>query len=257
MKKIILTAVFVSVIIQSSCSDESHEPQSPELPSEITATIQILFHDGDAGRFSVAEKETITNILVESETRVRELLRNLPKVIDVSVVIIDRDIDVVGGVTGRADAPGVVVFELSSVFPGGISAAAQSALSSAIFHEFHHLDRGWTIQGNKFGAGIPIAAVNEGLASVFSEEYTGVYFEAAYSYPENAVEWLEEILALPEDADYSTWMMGEHPDGRNSIGYRVGRYVIHQATANSGMNVLELSQLQPDKILELAAKAAH
>ena len=119
------------------------------------------------------------------------------------------------------------------------------------------MDRGWTIQGNKFGAGIPIAAVNEGLASVFSEEYTGVYFEAAYSYPENAVEWLEEILALPEDVDYSTWMMGEHPDGRNSIGYRVGRYVIHQATAKSGKDILELSKLSPKEILELAAKAAH
>ena len=138
------------------------------------------------------------------------------------------------------------------MFPGGISAAAQNALSSTIFHEFHHLDRGWTIQGNKFGAGIPIAAVNEGLATVFSEEYTGVYFEDAYSYPEDAVEWLEEILALPEDADYSTWMMGEHPDGRNSIGYRVGRYVIHQATAKSGKDILKLSKLSPNEILELA-----
>ena len=142
--------------------------------------------------------------------------------------------------------------KFSSVFPGGISAAAQSALSSTIFHEFHHLDRGWTIQGNKFGAGIPIAAVNEGLASVFAEEYTGVYFEAAFSYPENAAEWLEEILALPVDADYSTWMMGEHPDGRNSIGYRVGRYIVHQATANSGKSILELSSLAPKEILRLA-----
>ena len=257
MKKIILTAVFLSVIFQSSCSDENRESQSPKSLSETTSTLQILFHDGDAGRFSVAEKETITSILVESETRVRELLHNLPKVIDVSVVIIDRDIDVVGGVSGRADAPGKVVVELSKVFPGGISAAAQSALSSTIFHEFHHLDRGWTIQGNKFGAGIPIAAVNEGLACVFSEKYTGVYFESAFSYPEDAVEWLEEILALPEDADYSTWMMGEHPDGRNSIGYRVGRYIIHQATAKSGKDILELSKLSPNEILELAAKAAH
>lgn len=57
---------------------------------------------------------------------------------------------------------------------------------------------------------------NEGLATVFAEEYTGAYFDEAYSYPEDAATWLKEILALPVDADYSTWMMGEHPDGRNS-----------------------------------------
>jgi hypothetical protein len=163
------------------------------------------------------------------------------------------DVDIVGGVTGRTDAPGVVIVELSRVFPGGISAAAQSALSSTIFHEFHHLERGWTIQGNKFGAGIPIAAVNEGLASMFSEEYTGVYFEESESYPEDAFKWLEEILSLPKDANYSTWMMGEHPDGRNYIGYRVGRYIVHQAMANSGKNIIELSKLSPDEILGIVA----
>jgi hypothetical protein len=47
-------------------------------------------------------------------------------------------------------------------------------------------------------------------------------------------------------------MMGEHPDGRNSIGYRVGRYIVHQATANSGKSILELGELTPDEILTLA-----
>jgi len=164
----------------------------------------------------------------------------------------DRDADIVGGVTGQAYAPGKVQIEFSSVFPGGISAAAQKALTSTVFHEFHHLDRGWTIQENKFGPGIPIAAVNEGLAAVFSEEYTGEYFEAAYAYPDDADKWLEEILALPRNADYSTWMMGVHPDGRNSIGYRVGRYIVHQASAHSGKSVLELSSLTPEEILRLA-----
>lgn len=257
MKKLLLAAVFLSITTQLSCSGEYPKPQAYELPSGTSSSMQILFHEGDAGSFSVAEKETIANILVESETAVRELLHNLPEVIEVSVFLIDRDVDIVGGVTGRADAPGIVIVELSKVFPGGVIAAANSALSSTIFHEFHHLNRGWTIQENKFGPGIPIAAVNEGLASVFAEEYTGVYHEQAYSYPENASEWLEEILALPKNADYFTWMMGEHPDGRNSIGYRVGRYIVHQAAAESGKDILELSELSPKEILELADKAAH
>jgi hypothetical protein len=94
--------------------------------------------------------------------------------------------------------------------------------------------------------------VNEGLASVFSEEYSGVYFEEAYGYPEDVARWLEEVLALPVDANYSTWM-NIHPDGRTAIGYRLGRYIIHQATAKLAMNVLELSGLPPNEILETVA----
>ena len=202
--------------------------------------------------FSDEHKKLITDMITEAEKDVRELLPTLPGGIEVTAIVMDRDADIVGGVTGQAYAPGKVQVEFSSVFPGGISAAAQGALTSTIFHEFHHLDRGWTIQENKFGPGIPIAAVNEGLASVFSEEYTGVYYEAATAYPDDAGKWLDEILALPRNADYSTWMMGEHPDGRNYIGYRVGRYIVHQASANSGKSVLELGSLSPEEILRLA-----
>ena len=107
-----------------------------------------------------------------------------------------------------------------------------------------------TISGNHFGPGIATAAVNEGLANVFAEQYTGVSFEAE-AYPENVDEWVVEILALPTDADYGEWMF-EHPDGRQAIGYRTGRYIIHQAMANSGKTILQLSELSPDEILELA-----
>jgi hypothetical protein len=252
MKKIRLVILWLVLSSQASCSDEHLPAKSSGISPHGTGSLTIVYEDGEETGFSDDEKQLITDLVRDAEEEVRALLPTLPDVIEVTAMVIDRNVDIVGGVTGRANAPGRVLVELSSVFPGGISAAAQSALSSTIFHEFHHLDRGWTIQGNKFGAGIPIAAVNEGLASVFAEEYTGVYFEAAYSYPEDVAEWLEEILALPADADYSTWMMGEHPDGRNSIGYRVGRYIVHQAIANSGKSILELSSLAPKEILRLA-----
>jgi len=251
MKMSILAVVLLLIAIQASCSNEHQAPQSKEVAPENPAALSILFDEDEESRFSDDDKKLITEIIIRSEARVRVLLPTLPEEIEVTAVAIDRNIDIVGGVTGRANSPGVVQVELSKVFPGGIAAAARSALSSSIFHEFHHLARGWTIQGNKFGAGIPIAAVNEGLASVFSEEFTGVYFEEANSYPEHADKWLEEVLALPEDANYGTWMV-EHPDGRDAIGYRVGRYLVHRATASSGKGVLELSKLSPDEILELA-----
>jgi len=249
-----LVAIVLLMVIQISCYKGQQIAQPIEATPEKNTTLSILFDETGAAGFSDEDKQLITDIIIQSEKKVRKLLPTLPEEIEVTAVLIDRNVDIVGGVTGRADAPGVVLVELSSLFPGGVSAAAHSALSSTIFHEFHHLERGWTIQGNKFGPGIPIAAVNEGLASVFAEEFTGVYYEEAYSYPEDAFKWLEEILSLPKNADYSTWMMGEHPDGRNSIGYRVGRYIAHQAMAISGKNIIELSKLSPDEILAIVAE---
>ena len=214
--------------------------------------LDIIYED-DKFKFKEEEKQLIDSIIVQSEKEIRTLLPSLPNDIKVIVTIIDRNIDVVGGISGRADAhtPGELLIEVSNEFPDGIAAAVKTSLSSALYHELHHISRGWTIRDNKFGAGIPIAAVNEGLAVVFSELYTGVIHEGN-SYPKDVDKWAEEIMALPKDASYYQWVMGEHPDGRTSIGYRTGNYIIRQAIANSGKNILELSKLTPDEILNLA-----
>ncbi len=138
---------------------------------------------------------------------------------------------------------------ISSTFPGGVEQAMRTALYSVLLHEFHHLARGWTIRENQFGPGIPTAVVNEGLASVFADTYSGDLFEG-YEYPGNVDEWFEEVLGLPVDAHYNTWM-NQHPDGRMAVGYRVGRYVIHEAMERLGMDVLELSALPPSEILDI------
>ena len=162
-------------------------------------------------------------------------------------------LDIVGGVFGRAEAPGLVTINLSTASKGGVIGSAKNALESSVFHEFHHLAMGWTMTENKYGnpAGIPIATVNEGLASVFSETYTEQYFAKAMGYPEDVHSWIAEILALQIDANYSHWVSGFHPDGRTVIGYRLGRYVVHQAQKESGKGILELSKLEPMEILSL------
>jgi uncharacterized protein YjaZ len=210
----------------------------------------IITFDEKTLQFSETEKQLINKIIGQSEKRVRALLPTLTKDITVNVIIIDRKIDLVGGVAGRADAPGEVLIEISNVFPGGVSGAARTGLAASIFHEFHHLSRGWTIRGNKFGQGISIAAVNEGLAVVFSEVYTNQIF-GGNAYPKDVSKWVEEIMVLPKNADYGEWMF-LHPDGREAIGYKSGNYIIRQAITNSRKNVLQLSKLSPDEILRLA-----
>lgn len=210
----------------------------------------------ESGEFSLSEseKQHIISVIGESEAEVRELLKGLPDTIEVTVRVMNRNVDIVGGVTGRADEHkpvGKIIVEISNVYPGGIEKAADDGLKTVIFHEFHHLTRGWSIYQNEFEPGIPIAAVNEGLAVVFAEEYTGVIQEAN-GYPEEAREWALELLELPADAEYSKWVSGIHPDGRRFIGYRTGNYLIRTAMQNSGMSILELSALSPDEIISLA-----
>lgn len=209
--------------------------------------------NSDSYTFSPQERELIKKIVTSSEADIRKLLPTLDENITVNVVTTDRNLDIVGGVFGRADAPGVLEVTLSTASKGGVSGSARSALASTMYHEVHHLVQGWTMTENKYGTqhGIPIAVVNEGLASIFSEVYTDEYFPDAYDYPEQAAEWLDEIMQLPLDANYNHWVSGFHPDGRSVIGYRVGRYVVHQAMEKTGKDILELSKMTPHEILDI------
>ena len=214
--------------------------------------LDILFEE-DIYKLALEEKELITNAIVQSEKKLRTILPTLPKDIRLIINIIDREINSVGGVTGRTEThtPGEILIEISNVFPGGVSEAVKTALEATLFHEFHHIYRGWAMKGNKFGPGIPNAMVNEGLAVVFSEIYTGKKFEVN-SFSKEADNWVREILALPLDASYSDWVMGKHPDGRTTIGYRSGNYLIRKTIANSEKNILELSELSSDEIFSIA-----
>ena len=141
--------------------------------------------------------------------------------------------------------------QISNNYQGGVIDSVYEGIKSTIFHEFHHLSRGWAIQDNKFGPGISNAMVNEGLAVAFTEIYTGNIIDVN-SYTEEADNWVKEILSLPLDASYAQWVMGEHPDGRTYIGYRTGNFLARQAMKNSGQSILELSSLMPNEIIKLA-----
>lgn len=245
MKTIKILVFFLALNLISNCKNTSDY-------SEPTSSI-ISFTE-ESEKFTSEQKELIHKLVLESEKEIRTLLPTLPDSIQVSLEIVDWDLDVVGGVTGRTEtnSPPVVFIQISENFPGGVTMATKTALKHTIFHEFHHLSRGWAIQDNKFGPGISIAAINEGLAVVFSEEYTDESMEAD-TPPEATIaeEWVKEIRALPINANYQDWMF-QHPDGRLAVGYRTGNYIIRKAMAKSGKDVLELSKLSPDEIYRLA-----
>ncbi len=245
MKSIKILSLVLATMVISNCKNA---------PNNTEPTSSIITFKEDANAFTPSQKELIREVVLESEKEIRTLLPTLPDSINVSLEIVDWDLDVVGGVTGRTETntPPVVFIQISEKFPGGVTKATQTALKHTIFHEFHHLSRGWAIQDNVYGPGISIAAINEGLAVVFSEEYTGETMEAD-TPPEAAIaeQWVEEIRSLPINANYQHWMF-QHPDGRLAVGYRTGNYLIRKAMAKSGKSVLELSELTPDEIYKMA-----
>jgi len=241
-----LRSLVLIIIVLCIISCNSNVKKSP------IASVDVVFQE-DALKFTESQKVFIREVISNCEVEVRNLLPNLPDSIKVIVENVDWNLDIVSGVTGRTETnhPPLVLVQISNNYQGGVIDSVYQGIKSTIFHEFHHLSRGWAIQDNKFSYGIPNAMVNEGLAVAFTEIYTGNINEVN-AYTDESDNWVKEILALPLDASYSDWVMGEHPDGRTYIGYRTGNYLVRQAMNNSGKSILELSELMPNEIIKLA-----
>ena len=237
-------ALIVTVLCIISCNSNSKKSS--------LANVDAVFQE-DSLKFTERQKVFILEVISNSEKEVRNLLPKLPDSIKVIVENVDWDLDIVGGVTGRTEtnSPPMVLIQISNNYQGGVIDSVYQGIKATIFHEFHHLSRGWAIQDNKFSYGIPNAMVNEGLAVAFTEIYTGNINEVN-AYTDEADNWVKEILALPLDASYADWVMGEHPDGRTYIGYRTGNFLVRRAMNNSGKNILELSNLMPNEIIKFA-----
>ena len=242
----ILRSLILIIAVLCIISCNSNSKKSP------IANVVVVFQE-DSLKFTEPQKVFILEVIRNSEEEVRNLLPNLPDSIKVIVENVDWNLNIVNGVTGRTETnhPPLVLVQISNNYQGGVIDSVYQGIKSTIFHELHHLSRGWAIQDNEFSYGIPNAMVNEGLAVAFTEIYTGNINEVN-AYTDEADNWVKEILALPLDASYSDWVMGEHPDGRTYIGYRTGNFLVRGAINNSGKSILELSNLIPKEIIKLA-----
>ncbi|MEP1742467.1 MAG: DUF2268 domain-containing putative Zn-dependent protease [Kangiellaceae bacterium] len=236
--------ILVSLIDYSKGYLNANEMMS----SQTTATFEF---ENDSQKILSSENKTkIKQAVFNSIATMNKIMPGLASSIHFKVGVVDHDLSMVSGVTGRADKPTEIELTISTAYEGGIEQAIVDGLQTTSLHELHHTIRGWTIYGNKFGQGINIAIVNEGLADVFAEYYSG---KSSDHYPTDVDldQWVKEIIALPKDANYGQWMF-KHADGREAIGYRAGSYLIKQAMKNSGKNILQLSELPVKTIYKLA-----
>jgi len=138
--------------------------------------------------------------------------------------------------------------------PEGAPAIAAGHLRSTMFHESHHLVRGWVLEGRAPSISFMDAVVAEGLATAFARDTTGT--KAAWAvYPEDVAAWVKELTALPNTgatwSRYNDWMF-RHPDGRQWIGYRAGTYIADRAMRSSGKSAAQLARVPTPEVLRLA-----
>lgn len=183
-------------------------------------------------------------------TELRELLPGLADTITLTVVVGGPLVIPDTGDGGASMAPGAVTWAVDAARPGGIAGVARRYLRATLFHELHHQARGWVMHGSTLPTWFMEGVVSEGLATAFARDEAGE--DAPWAkYPDDVDRSVQELLQLPDDANYLHWMFF-HPDGRPWIGYRAGTYLADQAITASGMTAAELVNVDSREIVRLA-----
>lgn len=209
-----------------------------------------LFLDTDDGQhFSMDARQAIKDVCASAEADIRVHLGALREDIELACQTGEFVIPETGEV-GGAMTPRRVGWTVDPNMPGGVAGVARRQLRFTLFHELHHLVRGWVMFGGEPRTSFMEGVVSEGLATVFERDAGGR--ESPWGqYPDNVEEWISELLELPMTAPYNQWMF-QHPDGRRWIGYRAGTYIAEQAILASGRSAADLARVPSDEILKMA-----
>jgi len=175
-----------------------------------------------AGFLSETDRDLAARICSKTDKELRTLLPTLIDLVHVRIAAEQRVIPQFG-YGASAMSMDSVSFALNPAHSASTIEILKAHLRSALFHECHHLVRGWVKRGGKRREHFIERVICEGLATAFERDAAGS--SALWSkYPDNVQDWVNELLALPPQAPYSDWMFF-HPDGRQWIGYRAGTFI--------------------------------
>lgn len=198
------------------------------------------------------QRAAIDTIAATAETDARRAMSELPRGI-VVVVEVGRNVLEQTGERGAAISPTVIRWTVNPDRPEGVMAVANTYFRATLFHESHHVVRGWVSSGAEPPGSFMEAVVAEGLATAFARDAGNARAPWADYAPEVAA-WVRELLALPEEqawSQYSDWMV-RHPDGREWIGHRAGTYIADLAIKASGRTAADLALMPTADVLRLA-----
>jgi uncharacterized protein YjaZ len=199
--------------------------------------------------FAEEVRRAVQEVCAATAPELRALLPALPPRVELFVTAGSGVIPETGE-TGSAVTPRLVVWTVDPQRPEGVEAIVRAHLRPALFHEFHHLVRGWVFYGGEPPESFMYGVVCEGLATAFERDAAGSNPPWG-TYPAEVESWVTELLSLPVSASYTDWMI-QHPDGRRWIGYRAGTFIADRAIGASGRSAAALAQTPTAEILRLA-----
>jgi len=211
--------------------------------------VPLFLDTNDCRHFSKDARRVVEEVCADAEPEIRSFLGDLNEDIELACQTGPFVIPETGEM-GMAVSPGRVGWTVDARLPGGVAAVARAQLRFTLFHELHHLVRGWVMYGGAARTSFMEGVVSEGLATVFERDFGGR--ETPWGqYPAEVEQWVAELLELPVSASYDHWMF-QHPDGRRWIGYRAGAYIVDQAILTSGLSAADLALVPSDEILRMS-----
>ena len=198
-------------------------------------------------------ESSYATIVENAHNDAAKLLKNLSS--DMTIEFVDNGASDQTGVGGFAVSPN----HLNVAVLKGFSAPTtqQRNLRAVVFHELYHINQGFTYEQAPFTA--LQAAVFEGCAVTFEREHGGgeaTYANFSEHSNEQLTDWrgqLEQVgLKYFEDTD--TWLRWAqyHPElDQKWIIYKVGTWLVQRILSENNLNILDLQDKSPDKILQL------
>jgi hypothetical protein len=234
MKAIAIAAVLIAVC--SACSDTTQGVRTQFVGSY---------------PFTAAEQRTVTRIAGAAALEARRHLPALASPLTLQVTSGKDGVSPDRGATATVIAPDWIRWTVDPTHPDGVVKIADAHLRGTLFHEFHHLVRHTT--GN-LGTLMDFV-VSEGLATAFERDAAGVTYPWG-QYPADVSMWVDELLALPPDANRDQWMF-RHPDGRRWIGYKAGTYLADRAMKELGRTSAELVSTPTGEVVAAATRGLY
>jgi len=215
---------------------------------------EVYFLDTDDYTFTDGVKAVVLQNLEVWEPHVRDHLPMLPTRLNVTIDPTKRVIPETGQ-AGFCHSKDWISLGTDPDDHRGVAAVLRAQTPSWFAHEAHHAARYVALVGATYEGRVVTTAVNEGLATVFQEEVTGVKLPWA-EYDGNIVDkWVEEVLGLQVGESGPHWRY-LHPDGRRWVAYKGGTRIVEQACEATGKTAAELVAASTDEVLDAAGLLA-
>lgn len=208
--------------------------------------ISMRILDDDTHFFTATERRQIEAILTSTEADVRSRIP-LPSTVPVTVSASD---DVLPTGDNAFTDPAGVIHWWADPHRGPL-AAANAHLAAAFAHEAFHLARFTQLPQEGSNNDLLNAAVNEGLATAFARDLTGIHEPWGDYNPVEASAWLTELEAVHStvpESQLTDWKF-HHPDGREWIAFRVGTWLVDQCQTVAGQAAAGLVHTPAGQVL--------